>query len=64
MNLSEINEKEASFKRTEKALDDDYWAYRQKCLQYQHEYAKFARAVQEDGYVIGFNGWEKGRNDQ
>jgi hypothetical protein len=57
--LDEINEKEESFKRTEKALEDEYRAYRRKLLTCHHEYAKFARAVQEEGYVMWLNGWEK-----
>jgi 4-alpha-glucanotransferase len=59
MDLKELNEKEESFQRSDKAIQDGYLEYRRKSRKWLDDYADFAKIVQSEGYVLGVNGWEK-----
>lgn len=59
MDLNEINEKEKSFQRSDKAIQDGYLECRRKSRKWLDDYADFAKKAQEEGYVLGLNGWEK-----
>lgn len=59
MDLKEINEKEKSFQRSDKAIQDDYLEYRRRTRKWLDDYADFQKKLVEDGYVFGYNGWKK-----
>lgn len=59
MDLEEINSKWESYKRTEKALDDEYDAHLQKSKKFHYEMMDFIRNRVREGYVCTLNGWKK-----
>jgi len=61
MELEEVIQKEESFKRTEKRLDDEWHAYSLKMEKYLGEYQEFKRAIEKEGYVYGISGWGRSK---
>ena len=59
MDLNEINEKEKSFQRSDKAIQDDYLEYRRRTRKWLDDYADFWKKLEKEGYILGENGWEK-----
>jgi archaellum component FlaC len=59
MELEEIKEKLESFERTEKALDDEYYAHAKKSNEFTYQYKKFIKKIRDEGYEHTSRGWEK-----
>ena len=59
MNLEEINKKYESYKRTEKALENEFTEHVVRSREFHFKFNKFIKEIRESGYVWTSTGWVK-----
>ena len=59
MNLEEINKKYESYKRTEKALENEFTEHVVRSREFHFKFNKFIKEIKKDGYIWTNHGWDK-----